>query len=93
MKFKQLLLRIFFIVEIVVFGWAYLFGEHGVEQIDALRRDCSIAAKEAAVVEDDVQKLKSEIEHWESNSFLREKIAREQLQMVRPGEQVYYIQD
>lgn len=52
-------------------------------QIDAAREAC--AEKKALVVQ-----LSAEEHEWHNNSFLKEKVAREELQMARAGDTVYY---
>ncbi len=52
-------------------------------QIDAARVTC---AKEKSIV----AQLSAEELEWHNNSFLKEKVAREELQMARAGDTVFY---
>lgn len=40
---------------------------------------------------EEIKKLENETQQWEQNPFYREKVAREQLQMARPTDEVYYV--
>ena len=92
MKFKQLLLRLFFILEIGAFAWIYIFGEHGYFQVDRLQEKNDYIIEEVVDLEKEVASLEHEIVQWKTNSFYKEQLAREKLQMSRPGDHVYYIQ-
>ena len=92
MRFKRFLLRVFFIAEILFCGWFFLFGEHSLLRLDLLKKENDIFLSEVLELEKFVKKLEDEVEQWKQNPFYHEKIVRENLQMVRPGEQVYYIE-
>jgi cell division protein FtsB len=44
------------------------------------------------VLKKEVQDLQEELVAWQTDPFYKEKVAREQLQMARPGEELFYIQ-
>ena len=88
---KHHLLRIFFVIEVVVFVGLYLFGAHGVRMIRDLQNDNEYIEQEVAALQQEVDVLDVEINAWNEHPFYREKIAREQLQMARQGDEVYYI--
>ncbi len=92
MRIKRLFLRIFFVVEIFVFGWFFLFGEQSVFHLDFLKKENEDFLVEVLDLEKMVEKIEEEVAQWKQNPFYNEKIVRENLQMVRPGEQVYHIE-
>jgi cell division protein FtsB len=91
MTFKQKLLRIFFALEILIFTGLYMFGSQGLQATHALARECSAIEQTIARVRLDIKGLKTEIVACESDALHKERIAREQLQMARVGDTVYFI--
>lgn len=92
MTFKQKLLRIFFALEITVFVLLYIFGSQGLQATRALVQECSAIERTIAQVRTEIKALKAEIVVCESDTLYKERIAREQLQMARAGDTVYFIQ-
>lgn len=88
---KQYLLRGFFIVEIALFAGVYFFGAHGLHNVWRLQHENAQAEREIATMQAEVQDLETRVFAWNNHPFYKEKLAREQLQMARPGEIVYYI--
>jgi len=87
---KQMVLRLFFVLEIFVFVWMYLFGAQGVSALHALQEENYILEHQIQDMRADLHKLDQYIAMWEHEPFYKEKIAREQLQMVRRGDTIYY---
>lgn len=89
MQAKKLLIRMVFVVEVVAFSLLYWLGPRGMVNIYKLRRE---QQEQLLVVEKErleVKALQEEVEQWEHDSFLKEKLAREALHMMKPGEEVY----
>lgn len=86
---KKIGLRIFFIVEIMVFVALYLGGPEGMRWIAKKREENKQLALKAENLSFNIKKLEAEIQKWEHNHFYQEKVAREQLQMARPTDEVY----
>lgn len=91
-NFKKILMRSFFIAELLFFSMAYLFGKHGIRKIRQLRRENYMLDRTIAELSKEVAYLKNECNAWQNDPFYKEKIAREQLQMIKPGEELYYYQ-
>jgi len=88
---KQRALRFFFAAEIIVFTAFYIFGENGIQQMIQLqnqKQEVEVRIKEVTC---EVAELDKQIVDWHASSFYKEKVAREQLQMAREGDEVYYI--
>jgi cell division protein FtsB len=91
MRIKQVMVQLLLMVELCVFGYAYMYGNNGMgtlqarqKEVDTLRTTIEQLKKEVAAVE-------SEILVWQTNDFYKERIAREQLQMARKDDQLFYI--
>lgn len=86
---KKKALRIFFAGEIFLFGWFYYFGPHGMQAVARIRAENSVIEKKLVLMEREVKELEGEVVAWQTNDFLKEKVAREQLQLARAGEEIY----
>ncbi len=88
---KRICSRVFFMAELAIFGWMYLFGVHGFNQLIHLKSEIHQIANEIEQKERDVHMLENNIIAWNVHSFCKEKMAREQLQMARKDELIYLI--
>lgn len=90
MYVKKMFARLLFTAEVFIFCGVYLFGKHSIAVLVGLQRDNKHLQE---LVQDQKKELANIERHIQeqSNPFYKEKIAREQLQMARKEEQVYYI--
>jgi len=88
---KRLISRGLFGCELIVFVWVYLFGAHGFHHLVHLRTECEQARQDLRYKQQEVSDLQEQIISWNVHSFYKEKMAREQLQMARKGELIYYL--
>jgi len=88
---KKHVLRIAWGLEMACFIYFYLFGAYGLTVLSAVRTENCAYQTELEDMRINIAGLQSEVERWQQDDFLREKIAREELQMVGAGEQVYYL--
>jgi|GEM_PF-4372434 len=77
---------------IMIFGYTYLFGSEGLCAWWKLRAENHELKKELVRRCSDCAFRAQEIERWRDSGYLREKIAREELQLMRKGEEIYYIE-
>lgn len=91
MTLQQMTIRIFLVAEVVVFGLVYLFGSHGVAKIRSLQKQTLILQQDISALEHDIKKLDATIVAWNTHSFYKEKVAREELQFAKEGDEIYYI--
>ena len=82
---------IIFVVWVCMCGIYYCAGPRGFFAIRGLRQFNNQLVAEIAVLNDRVEKLKRAIMQWNEEPFFKEQLAREQLQLVRPDDTVYYI--
>jgi len=88
---KKMALRIFFVVEIVVFIFVYVFGPQGMQALRHVQQENAVIEKNIHALRTEIQELEDTIIAWQTYPFYKEKIAREQLQMARKSDQVYYL--
>lgn len=86
---KKLILRVFFVGEIVFFVMMYLVSPEGLTVIQNKKLENKQLAQQVEMLSKEIKKLEEETQKWEHNPFYQEKIAREQLQMARPTDEVY----
>lgn len=77
--------------ELFLLGIFYVWSPHGFQAITKLQREQQEVVTLIERLKKDIASLEHEIAEWESDSFYKEKIAREQLQMARRSDVVYYL--
>ncbi len=90
-RIKPFLLRIFFMLEIVAFGYVYLFGLQGLQVLMALKKEDKQLEVRIDKIQHEVVALQEEHVTWQKYSFYKEKFAREHLQMAHKDDEIYYI--
>ncbi len=88
---KKSIVRIFFGIEIVVFVWMYVASSGGLPTVWAMQKENQLLAQMVIILEGEVEKLEQERQKWEHVPFYKEKLAREQLQMARRDDEVYFV--
>ena len=88
---KRTLLRLFFGLEVCVFVGVYLFGPSGLQTIVRLKRENRQLDQEIEELQARVAVAEQKLAVWQSDDFYKEKIAREQLQMARKGDEIFYL--
>lgn len=81
----------FFCIELCMFTWVYYYGPHGMQVLHKLVNENTVLEKEVAMTRTDIKELETKIIAWNSDPFYKEQVAREQLQMARKNEIIYYI--
>jgi len=87
---KQLIARGLFIIETCALILLFLYGASGLESIYKLERENSVLKGETVRMAQEVDAIEQEIASWSHDDFYKEKVAREQLQMARKDDEVYY---
>ncbi len=87
---KRSFFRLFFTAEVLVFSWFYFYGAQGVFAVAQIGRENKDIEEKIKLIRNDIAELQSTIVAWQSDSFYKEKIARENLQMAKVDEQVYF---
>lgn len=78
-------------IESCVFLITYLVGSHGIQKTRLLKKELVQVQEQKHTVQAEIDDLAKTIHQWQTNDFYVEKLAREQLQMARPTEQLYVI--
>lgn len=90
-QIKKMCLKLFLILEMAIFGYMYFFGNNGIYVLQEKRKCTMNLEKNIKGLKDEIEQLEQEIYVWQTDDFYKEKIAREQLQMARKGDELFYI--
>ncbi|TET06064.1 hypothetical protein E3J79_03330 [Candidatus Dependentiae bacterium] len=88
---RRRVLRFLFVAEIVLFVTFYLFGSNSIQRLLELQSEQKELDMQLQNVKANVSYLNEQIELWNESSFFKEKVAREQLQMAREDDEIYYL--
>jgi len=88
---KKTLLRLFFGLEVLVFGWLYYSGARGVLAVGELKQENDLIVAQIETMQHELGALDSQIVAWNNDPFFAEKIAREELHMAHVGDEIYVI--
>ncbi len=89
-------MRLIWLYRTVLIGYAtglmalFFYGPRGWRDVYALEARISTVRSTCAEKKNIVAQLSSEEQSWHTNSFNKERIAREELQMARVGDTVFY---
>ncbi|MCL5875882.1 MAG: septum formation initiator family protein [Candidatus Dependentiae bacterium] len=89
---KRWIMSLLLAGELLFFSFTFFFGSHGIQALHELRKEITLLQGDIVILENEVDVLNADIIQWRENDFYREKMAREQLQMARKEETIYYIQ-
>lgn len=90
--FKQTALRVFFMIEVTAFAGVYLFGPSGLQSMMLLEKENSELDRSIERLVAEVGQCEQKIARYKADDFYKEKIAREQLQMAREGDEVFLVE-
>jgi len=88
---KRMLLQLLLVVEGCTFAYVYLHGNNGLYTLQCLCNENKGLEQKIDQLSGEIVQLEYEIAEWKINDFYKEKVAREQLQMSRKDDEIYYI--
>lgn len=77
--------------EVALFAGLYVRGPQGLQKVHDMYREHASMSEGVQQLQQEVATLKHEIDTWQKHPFHKEKIAREQLQMARTDDEVFYL--
>ncbi len=87
---KKYLYTGLFVMELVVLMYAYCYGKDGLHILSLVQKKQQFVQKKIKKIKQRIVVLQEQIEEWHTNDFYVERFAREQLQMARRGDVIYY---
>lgn len=88
---KKFIFRLLFLLEILVFGFTYLFGSNGISKLIKLKKENQSLVDGNLKIKYEILCIENQIKEWNSDSFNQEKIAREQLQLSSKDDEIYLL--
>ncbi|HSC24766.1 MAG TPA: septum formation initiator family protein [Candidatus Babeliales bacterium] len=88
---KKIFIRCVVLLEITLFTQLYFFGPNGIVELRNQEKVVFTLKKTIDTLREEVIKVEKEIHAWQTDDFYKEKVAREQLQMARKGDELFYI--
>jgi cell division protein FtsB len=90
-KIKKLVLRLAFFVELIFAACFYFFGLNGLQALQKIEALNQNLKDDIELLNKEVKSLEQELNEWHTDSFYKEKIAREKLYFVYPYEELYLL--
>jgi|GEM_PF-1541900 len=78
-------------LELTITAASFLFGPQGLKALRNLRHEQNTLQQSINSTTIDIKQMETRIAQWQSSTFYREQLAREQLQMAYADEIVYYV--
>ena len=91
LSLKRGMLSLVYCLQLCIFTWTYVYGSQGWCEIWQLQQENNKLSQLVTKAQLDIMNLERELVSWHDQSFYKEKIAREQLQMARKGDELFYI--
>lgn len=88
---KKMFMKVLLLTEMVLFGHVYLFGNNGMKALQVQKNVVEDLKKDIMILSEEITQLEKEMYVWQTDDFYKEKVAREQLQMARKGDELFYI--
>lgn len=77
------------VLEITLFAYRYFSSEHGYKKMAQLKTHNASATKEVIMLKKEVADLEKQCADFKKYPYYKEKIIREELQMIKPDEIIY----
>ena len=90
-RYRLLLFKLFFLGEITAFLYFYVHGSQGLVVVTMLKNQTADIVSTISMLHQECDQLERQRMRWDQCAYFKEKIAREQLQMARSDEHVYYL--
>jgi len=91
MKIKKIVVRCILCVQMGVLVYLYFFEKNGLQMLSVQKKERVALEMQLKQLQKEIDALEEEIYVWQTDDFYKEKIAREQLQMARKGDKLFYI--
>jgi cell division protein FtsB len=85
----------FAILGVIIFACLIyiIWGKRGILEYRQLKNEIQQEQEQIQELQKEIEKLQNKIDNWKSDEFDSEKFARQDMQMGKPGEQVFVLTD
>jgi cell division protein FtsB len=91
MQWLNIFLMVLLACETVLFAGVAVWGPYGMHAVRTMQTTIQDTKKVINGERSKIAQLQREWSRWQHSSFYQEKIAREQLQLARPGDIIYFL--
>lgn len=77
------------VLELILFLFFYFSGEHGYKKIKLLQSQHTVLESNVTDARRELVELEKRVHDFKTYPYYKEKIIREQLQMIKPNEVIY----
>lgn len=88
---EKKLLHVLLAFEFLFFAFYYIRGTNGLKTILQLKQENKKISQNIEKVKQEISSMKTEVESWEKYPLYKEQIARQDLQMAYPEEEIFLI--
>ncbi len=88
---KKISFRVFFLIEILIFMFTFLFGSNGINVLIKTQQENNNLISEIFLLKNELQSITNQIEEFQKDPFYKEEIARTKLQLSNESDEIYYI--
>ncbi len=88
---KKQIFRLVWMLQIICWIGYYLYGESGYYSISTIKKENEQILQDIEQLKQDINVVEQDIIAWQTDLFYVEKVAREQLQMAKDGEELYFM--
>lgn len=90
---KKIVVQLVLSVELFTWSIWYYYGQKGVGAISEMKHNNVLCENRLKELKAKIAAYEYEIDQWNLSTFYKEKIAREQLQMARHNDVIFYLTD
>jgi cell division protein FtsB len=91
LSFKQILMRFFFMAQVIFVSFNFIFGSSGWLFLKRFERDNMLIDLQIKTLDSEIQGINKQIKAWQEDPFFKEKMARETLQMAKASDTIYVL--
>lgn len=90
MRSKKIIFRVLILMQLALFAYYYVVGEHGFYVQQGLKKQIEQSQGEVQQLERDCITLENAITDWHLYSYCKEQFVRERLCYAYPTDEIYY---
>lgn len=89
---KKLIMPLALCAEIGLFAFFYFTSPLGFKALTSLKKDNRELQNSLTLIESNIAQLKNKINEWKKYPWYTEQVARQELQMSYPGEEIFLLE-
>ncbi|MFH1643779.1 MAG: septum formation initiator family protein [bacterium] len=90
-NFESITKFLIFVLIFLIFIKSFIWGNKGFIVYKQMQKDINVDLNKITETQKEIARLKTDIDQWQNNDFMIEKMARQELQMALPDEKIYVL--